>query len=330
MAALLVVPLVYGIMSGTAQAQGQGSGQIPGQGPVGSFVVVDLFTKKILAGREINQRRQIASITKVATAVVVLDWMELTGVGPGTQATVPQSAALIGGGNPLGMRPGDRIALRDALYAALIGSDNVAAETLATFVGADLLRRAGKSGHPIGHFVEQMNALASKHGMAGTKFTNPHGMDGQKPIPYSTAADVARLSIVAMEKAGFRFYVAQAEREIGFHRGGEKLSFLVKNTNQLVREKGIDGVKTGQTNLAGPCVVISGEKPPVVREGPGGQKEIIPHRLVVVVLGAQNRFPVAATLLQQGWAQFEGWNAAGRPVNAPDELLSMQRTPPGR
>ncbi len=288
-----------------------------------SYAVVDLFTKKVLAGREINQRRQIASITKVATAIVVLDWAELTGTDLGTQVVVPQSAALIGGGNPLGLVPGDRIELRDAIYAALIASDNVAAETLAAFVGYDLLRRAGKTGNPIAHFVEHMNALAAKHGMADTKFTNPHGMDNRKPVPYSTSADVARLSIVAMEKSGFRFYVAQTEREIGYFSGAEKRSFLVKNTNELLGKAGVDGVKTGQTNRAGPCVVISGEKPPVVQTLANGQKQIIPHRLIVVVLGAQNRFSVASALLDQGWGQFDAWNAAGRPVTSAEDLLTM-------
>ncbi len=64
-------------------------------------------------------------------------------------------------------------------------------------------------------FVAQMNALAKQLKMERTRFVNPHGMDYKvKPLPYSTAEDMARLTRYAMSKPSFRFYVSQKERQI--------------------------------------------------------------------------------------------------------------------
>lgn len=291
--------------------------------PAQSYIVVDFHSHKILAAYEPAERRQVASLTKIATAIVVLDWIERSGADPGAMALVPPSAGLIGGANPLGLRPGDQIALRDALYGALMASDNVCAETLAHFVGMDLLRRRGRPGNPVGVFVEQMNMLAKKHGLTDTRFVNPHGMDNVDPLPFSTAEDVARLSIVAMGKASFIFYVRQSEREVFYLRGGQKLGFKVKNTNKMVLEPEVDGIKTGLTNRAGPCVAVSAKRPNLVTTLPDGRKQITPQRLIVVVLGANDRFGMAQSLLARGWRDLDAWNAAGRTVGSPEEILTV-------
>ena len=145
--------------------------------------------------------------------------------------------------------------MRDLLYAALVQSDNIAAYALAEHVGRALQAQLPPSGEaargtPVDYFVLQMNALAKHLGMERTRFLNPSGADANEK-PYSTAADIARLTRYAMKNAGFRFYVSQKEREIEFGRGPGRLRYLLRNTNELLGRENIDGVKTGRTQRAG-------------------------------------------------------------------------------
>jgi D-alanyl-D-alanine carboxypeptidase (penicillin-binding protein 5/6) len=288
--------------------------------PVGAYMVVDATTKKVLLAANAGKRRPVASLTKIATACVVLDWAERTGANLGKRAVVPPSGASIEP-NPFGFQPGDTISLRDALCCAMMGSDNIAAETLAWHVGADIQQRTGRSGTPFGIFVKEMNRLAGVVGMPGTKFLNPHGLDNASAVPYSTAADMARLTLYAQKKPAFGFYTSQSERRVSFYKGDSLQSFLLKNTNQLVGRSGIDGVKTGTTARAGQCIILSAaKKSNVVTTGPE-QTQVYPRRLVAVVLGAQDRFRDGQWLLDQGWARYDQWVAAGRVVNDNSELL---------
>lgn len=284
-------------------------------GPVASYMVVDHHSGKIFAQKEANRKLPVASLTKVATGCVVLDWASATQTQLTQRLSVPPHAVRLGGANPLKLQVGDQLALRDAIYSALMASDNVAAEALAYHVGIDLLRRRGKQGDPTLEFVREMNALAGKLGMRQTKFVNAHGLDhGLRKPPYSTAADMARLARYAMGRDGFSFYVAQKERTISITRQGKAQKFKIKNTNSLVKKHGIDGVKTGQTTAAGPCVILSAKKSALTTKLPNGQTQVQPRRLTVVVLNAADRFSTGKQLLDWGWREHEGWNAAGRPM----------------
>src|SRR5437763_11797095 len=187
-----------------------------------AYVIVDAQSGFVLDEVDARDKRQIGSLTKVATAMVVLDWSEKRGGDLNQVATSPPEAFVGTGENLIGFQAGDRITLRDLLYAALVHSDNVAAYTLANEVGAALqsvVPAAGKGG-PVGTFVGQMNFLAKSLLMERTRFSNPHGIDTDvKPTPFSTAADLARLTRYAMNKPAFRFYVAQMERQITLNRG---------------------------------------------------------------------------------------------------------------
>ncbi|MEM9480426.1 MAG: serine hydrolase [Verrucomicrobiota bacterium] len=289
---------------------------------VDSYIVVDLHSKKILSSKNATKKRQVASLTKVAAVMVALDWSEATKTDLSQLAVVPPSALEIGGPNPLGLQVGDRITLRDAIYAAVIGSDNLCAETIAMHVGRDLLLRSGERGTPVGKFVKEMNNLAKIQGCEDTRFTNPHGMDHMRPVPYSTAADMARLSIYAMQDAGFRFYCSQKERKISFQRGGVNKSFMIRNTNKLLGQDKIDGVKTGLTRLAGACLIVSAERPSTVEKLEENKTRITPHRLVVVVLGASDRFGASRSLLARGWQKYDVWASEGRIIRKASELLA--------
>ena len=292
---------------------------------VNSYIVVDFHSKKILSARDVNKRMPVASLTKIATSVVVLDWAQAVNADLSANLIVPQTAALIGGPNQLGLIPGDLMSIRDALYSAVLGSNNWAAEALAVHVGNDLLQREGRGGDPVKEFVKNMNALAINNGAKNTKFKNPHGMDHQGKPPYSCASDIARLSICAMNKAPFAFICSQKTREVSvFTREGKK-KFLIKNTNQILGMEGIDGIKTGQTSRAGPCLAVSSEKQALVNELADGKKQVIPRRLIVVVLGAEDRFAASRSLLLRGWQKFDAWNRQGRQILSNDEFLATSK-----
>ncbi len=214
--------------------------------------------------------------------------------------------------------------LRDLLYAALLQSDNVAAETLADFVGGRIAAgnpSAQASEDSVTLFVAQMNALARKLLMERTRFLNPHGLDSiERKLPYSTAADMSRLTRYAMSKPAFRFFVSQKERRIVIvHDLGNPTDYLLRNTNELLGVNSIDGVKTGQTRLAGGCVIISAARQPEARKE-GETFIVTPRRLIVVVLGSNDRFGEAGQLLNRGWALYDQWAAAGRPLNKSESL----------
>src|SRR6476619_4611075 len=96
-----------------------------------AYVVIDSQTGVVLDQMEARQKRQVGSLTKVATAMVVLDWAEKRGGDLNQLATIPPEAFTNTGENLVGFQPGDRVTLRDLLYAALVQSDNVAAYALA-------------------------------------------------------------------------------------------------------------------------------------------------------------------------------------------------------
>ena len=282
-----------------------------------AYVIIDAQTGFVLEQAEARDKRQIGSLTKVATAMVVLDWSEKRGGDLNQVATIPPEAFVGTGENLVGFQPGDRITLRDLLYAALVQSDNVAAYTLANEVGAALqsvVPPAGKGG-PVATFVGQMNFLAKSLLMERTRFSNPHGIDTDvKPMPFSTASDLARLTRYAMNKPAFRFYVAQKERQISFNRGNQKKAYLLRNTNELLGTNGVDGVKTGKTARAGDCLILSAHRDAEVQKDDARTK-VTPRNLIVVMLGSANRFTEGGQLLARGWQLHDQWAAGGRMID---------------
>jgi D-alanyl-D-alanine carboxypeptidase (penicillin-binding protein 5/6) len=122
-----------------------------------------------------------------------------------------------------------------------------------------------------------------------------------------------------MNNAGFCFYVSQKEREIEFGRGPGRLRYLLKNTNELLGRDDIDGVKTGRTQRAGDCLVLSAARPSEVVQQ-GTTTLVTPRRLIVVVLGSPDRFGEGAALLARGWSLYDRWVAAGRPIDSKETL----------
>ncbi len=275
-----------------------------------NYIIVDNHTGHILASDGMNEKVQVASLTKIATAMVVLDWAQLRKEDLSQQATVPVQAAQTGGVNPAGLQPGDTVSLRDLVYCSLIASDNAAAITLAHHLGSRLPN--SESLDPIGNFVAHMNALARNLKMTRTLFLNPSGFDGnESAMPYSTVADMARLTRYAYGEADFPFYVAQKSRVVHISRAGQNIDVDLRNTNELLGQEGIDGVKTGRTSRAGECVILSSERKPEVQRD-GEKVFVTPRRVILVLVGSTDRFGMGLSLIRKGWGSYDQWAAEGR------------------
>lgn len=296
-----LAPVLAALFASTAQAQL-------------SYLVFDNQTGHILDSRQPRAKVQVASLTKIATAMVVLDWAHLKNVDLSTLIPVPPSAFENGATSTSGLQPGDSASLRDLLYCCLLASDNAAANALADHVGRSVPNPNNLD--PVGNFVSQMNALARSLQMRRTLFLNPSGMDsipGAKALPHSTAEDMGRLVRHAYEDAAFKFYVAQKSRTIHIFRNGVDNPMQIQNTNQLLGQDAIDGVKTGRTRRAGDCLILTADRAPESRRE-GEQVLITPRRVTVVVLGSTDRFRDGLALLRQGWGLYDTWAAEGRPV----------------
>lgn len=306
----MILGICFSFITGGAVLQAQSA-----------VMVVDAFNKKVHVAADAHAKRPVGGLAKIATAMVTLDWAEASKVGVGVLATVPAYAFQMSDAGSVGFQPGDQATLRDLIYATMMGGDNIAAITLGDFVGRDHLTRLGRAGHPMEEFVRQMNQLAAREGARGTRFTNPHGLENSRPMPYSTAADIARLSIYAVSRPALRFYTNQTSRSITIYRSGQQISVPLTNTNELLGVDRIDGLKSGNTQRAGGCLVISAEKPSSVQVQADNSSLIYRHRMVVVVLNSPSPFAEARALLHQGWAAYDRWLAAGRPITDKKQML---------
>ncbi len=246
----------------------------PPQIATGSVILGDLDSGQILFQTAPDLRRPIASVTKIMTALLVLERADLNDVTTvQDDATFPADQA---GLSALGLVPGERISVRDLLYAVLLQSANDAAVVLAEDVSGTEAR-----------FEAAMNARARQLGMADTRFRSSNGLDDQG---YSSARDLMTLSrAVYGTQPEFGRIAATRFWEIPSPRGRPR---TVQNRNVLLwLYPGAFGVKTGYTAKAGFCVVAAAQ-----RDG---------RRLVAVVLGSAGEpFSDAAALLNYGFAAF--------------------------
>ncbi len=290
-----------------------------------SLMVVEAYSGKILIAANSSVKRPVASLTQLATAVVAVDWASATESDISQLViTAPPTVAMVGGPNPMNLQPGDTLTLRDALYSALLGSDNLAALTIANHIGSQILTKRGKAGDPVATFVDEMNKLAGLIGMDNTKFVNPHGLERPRAKGYSCAADVARLAIFAMRRNALNFIVRQKDRQISVTGATGKRGYLVRNPNELLGEEGIIGIKTGASAGAGPCLATCMDREPLVRARPDGSKGATPRRLIVVLLNSGDRFGRSRSLLRDGWSIYDAWLKDGAPVKeALREVLAV-------
>ncbi len=230
-------------------------------------LLVDMGERTIVFSKNPGERRPPASLAKLATAIVALEQAP-----PDTRIQVPESAAA----EPAvvaGLRPGDVLTLEQLLYALLLPSANDAAATIADGIG----------GHE--YTVAQMNDLARRLDLNDTHFANPGGRDAEDQ--YTTAFDLAVLAADAMDR--FPLLAKIVATQVYVIQGGPaNRSYSVRNLNGLLWSyEGTIGVKTGQTEEAGGNLIAA------ARRGP--------RRLMVVLLGSEDRQADAETLLDFGY-----------------------------
>ncbi|MGH9051841.1 MAG: D-alanyl-D-alanine carboxypeptidase family protein [Acidimicrobiia bacterium] len=235
-----------------------------------SWILYDQGFDRELGSLNPDERRAIASTTKMMTALVVLERAPL-----GELVTVSEEAAGVGEAE-IGLVAGEALTVGDLLVALLIDSANDAAVALAEHVGGS------EEG-----FVALMNETARRLGLADTHFANPHGLDDSGH--YSTARDLLAIALAGMENPTFADLVGTRRAPFpSTPDGGEREALT---TNTLLRSyPGTFGVKTGFTDEAGLALVAAAQ-----------QDE---RRVYAVVLGSEDHFADTVALLEYGFTAF--------------------------
>lgn len=197
-------------------------------------------SREVLYEKCADQRRPIASTTKIMTALAVLR----EGGDLDRSVTVPSDACGIEG-TSLYLQPGETLSVRDLLYGLLLASANDAATSLA-------LLSAGS----VPAFAEKMNRIAEEIGLTNTHFTNPHGLFD--PEHYSSARDLALLTAAAYDNANFREIVSTRRTVIPAPDGAKRV--LLNHNKLLTMLPDCVGVKTGFTKKSGRCLVSATER----------------------------------------------------------------------
>ena len=198
-------------------------------------IVVDAGSGEVLLAEDPDERRPIASATKLMTALLTLERAPPDAVLPAADyAAAPVESQI-------GLRAGERLSVADLLVALLLESANDAAVTLAEGVSGS--QRA---------FVAAMNDRARELGLRDTSFANPIGLDD--PANYSSARDLATLARQLLRDERFRDIVDRPRATL---TTGARRRILENRNGLVLRHPFVDGVKTGHTLSAGYVLVGS-------------------------------------------------------------------------
>ncbi len=217
---LVIVVALAAALSGTAGATAPPELSAP------AYLVESGVDGTMLAGRAPDERRRIASITKLMTVLVALERSTLDDV-----VVVPAAATRIGE-STVELRAGQRVSVRDLAAAAFVASANDAATALA-------IHTAGSSER----FVDWMNEKAAALGMEATRFANPHGLDEEGQS--SSARDTVRLLRAALRDPFVREFAGRSTAVLADGRRLETTNDLLARLPSLVAGK------TGHTDDAG-------------------------------------------------------------------------------
>lgn len=208
--------------------------------------------------RNAYEPSQIASITKVMTAIVAIDNAQ-----ENTTVTVSEKAAAIGESSA-NLAEGDVLDFESALEALLVPSGNDAAQALAETVGAQMIAADPSLGEdPVAVFVKAMNDKATEIGCENTIYENPHGLDDGEYTGnlHSTAADQAKVAQCAMTYDAIRNIVGGGSTTITVKRDGKNEDIELETTDELLDMYSYAiGIKTGVTDLAGPSFMGAANK----------------------------------------------------------------------
>ncbi len=231
----------------------------------GSVFAFDSATGEVILERNAHERRLIGSVVKIATALVVVDQLDLD-----TEIVIASSDMVRPSFSAMGLQPGDTLTVRQLLTGLLVASGGDSANALAREVGGQL-SGSDDPATAVAAFVEAMNARVAEMGLVDTQFANPDGADDGDS--WSTAHDVALMYAdlaahpVLAELAALPDYAFTSV-------GPEQTPYSGLSTNQLVGQYDVLSAKTGSTEAAGGCLVLARSMP-----GGGGME-------IVAILGA--------------------------------------------
>lgn len=270
--------------------------QVPDSAPVtevpevsaSNWVLMNTDDGKILASKGSNERKYPASTTKIMTAILAIENLDLEGT-----STVSHNAvmSISWDSSKLGLFEGEVLKNYDLIAGMMVASGNDAANVLAESVSGS-----------VDAFVELMNNKASELGCTGTHFVNTHGLTDENH--YTTAEDMGKIAYYAMKNATFREIVKLQNFELPTTQQCGDRRYFINTNNLITKERTADyfyspatGIKTGYTDAALHCLVSSAEKEGV--------------RLISVVLGASNidgvnmSYPDTKAIFDWGFEHFE-------------------------
>ena len=243
-----------------------------------SCILTEAGTGRVIFEKNADERRPVASVTKIMTILLTLEAIDDGRVGEGDTVLVSPRAACMGGSQAF-LDANRSYKLSDLLKCVIVASANDAAVALAEHLcGAEEA------------FVRRMNERAAELGLENTHYVNCTGLPAEGH--YTTARDIARLS--AQLDAHPLYYTFSTIWMDELRHSGGRVTQLT-NTNRLVRfYPGCDGYKTGSTNEARYCISATAKKDGM--------------RLIAVVLGAQagqTRFDEARAMLEYGFSNYQ-------------------------
>lgn len=233
-------------------------------------LIYDITDDKILFEKNAKTRLRIASLVKIATAIVALEIKDAE-----SKINVSEKAASVGE-NSMGISAGETYTLEELLYGLILQSGNDAAQAIAEGVSGDS-----------GRFVAEMNRKAKILGLADTFFINPSGLEEDGKEEYSSAFDLVALTKYALTLPVFAEIAKTVEYEIPYSAEHKYLYFF-NQTNLLTSYPGVLGIKTGYTPSAGLCLVTYAQN--------GG------HKLIGVILNSPSRREEMRELLDYSFA----------------------------
>lgn len=221
--------------------------------------IIDLDTGIVLLEKNANERYKPASLTKIMTALVAMDYFN-------EDSILYVKNGQLSNGNKVDLKKGDELIATDLLYALLVPSGNDAALTFA-------------ENYPGGYqsFINRMNSKATEMGLKNTHFVNVSGVESQNH--FTSAYDITLLAKTALSRPQFSSIVSTQKITVKSLKGN---FYPLETTNILLGSPGIYGVKTGWTPEAGECLVILAEK-----DG---------HSIIISLLNSKDRFGEAKTL----------------------------------
>ncbi|MDU4959650.1 MAG: D-alanyl-D-alanine carboxypeptidase family protein [Sporomusaceae bacterium] len=237
-------------------------------------ILMDMKTGQILWNNNMHRRLAPASTTKILTAIIAIEQGQLDA----DVVVSPRAAATRG--SSMYLYSGQVLSLRELLEGLMLRSGNDAAVAIAEHIDGSTEE-----------FARRMNAKAVAIGAKGSNFINPNGLSAVGH--YSSAHDLAVIARYALSNPVFAGIVRTRETNIDWlDRKGKEQEKAIRNTNKLLwMFADADGVKTGTTNEAGPCLVAS-----ATRQG---------QKLISVVLHDHERWSDSMRLLQFGFQNFE-------------------------